>query len=625
MRSTGATPREEMDVQEPGDAVLVEIARRDPQGFAALYERYADRIYRYALERTRSSTLAADIVSDTMLRALEGLDGFDPTRGSFAGWLFTIARNRLRDHQRADRRLRRALARLWSPPTHADPLSTVVARDEATRVRAALARLSSDDRDILLLRYSAGLFSRGSAACCGSPPAPQGYGSPGRGSDWRENWRTTVNEQVPTWPDDELLYRVLRSATLPHAQRQRHLQQITRQSSTRSRNQGPRPAHLVRQPMMVGLVVLLIVAIAAAAALATRFVPSHSPSGVSAAELMLRAPAPGYGRHITVEGEADIPITGEPERWTTDIWQRTLPNGTAQIAVSAADASGEPLGRFVRSGDAWFLEQGGTTERGQGNPLAMPPELANVLISPDTLRVQLLAANPARVTEDRQGKYQIVIVDLSGSISPAERTTLEHELGIQVRQMVVELTIDTMNDRLFRWREIVRDPTGRSYTVLQFTFTAWEETTAGAIDARHFAESATSGASPTPATAPVPATIQLPVGSLQVSSWTDEGPGRAQVLLVGPRSLVLKLDIGPKGGALSRTGPNVHQIQTAVASGAWQEDPQHAWPRTALWEDSRRRYALSVIESSPDGWSEADLLSLVETLAREQAGQGGGP
>ena len=73
------------------DAALVAVACRDRREFARLYERYADRLYRYALAQTGSAVAADDIVSETMVAALEGLSRFDSTRGSFAGWLFAAS------------------------------------------------------------------------------------------------------------------------------------------------------------------------------------------------------------------------------------------------------------------------------------------------------------------------------------------------------------------------------------------------------------------------------------------------------------------------------------------------------------------------------------------------------
>jgi RNA polymerase sigma-70 factor (ECF subfamily) len=142
------------------DDVLVMAAREDRQAFAAIYERYAERIYRYAFARTGSASVADDIVSDTMLAALEGINTFDASAGSVAGWLFSIAHHKVADRGRQLGRFRRALARFTSsavPGLNDDVLDGVIHAEDARLVRRLLERLPAADRDLVLLRYSAGL------------------------------------------------------------------------------------------------------------------------------------------------------------------------------------------------------------------------------------------------------------------------------------------------------------------------------------------------------------------------------------------------------------------------------------------------------------------------------------
>ena len=143
------------------DSTLAAAALDDRRQFAHLYERYADRLYRFARARTGSATVADDIVSDTMLAAMEGLAGFDPQRGTFAGWLFTIARRRMADRGRKRTRFRRLIERSSHRPTSAqdDMLDDTIRREEAQMVRQLLDGLSERDRELVLLRYSAGLNS----------------------------------------------------------------------------------------------------------------------------------------------------------------------------------------------------------------------------------------------------------------------------------------------------------------------------------------------------------------------------------------------------------------------------------------------------------------------------------
>lgn len=145
-------------VQSASDEDLALAARADIRYFETLYERHADRLYRYALSRTGSPETAADLVSQTMVSALEGLERFDPSRGSFTAWLFTIASRRIADRQRAHRRFQRYLkSRLRSAEPQEEPLERIDRDEDRARVRAAIQQLSETHREVILLRHVAEL------------------------------------------------------------------------------------------------------------------------------------------------------------------------------------------------------------------------------------------------------------------------------------------------------------------------------------------------------------------------------------------------------------------------------------------------------------------------------------
>lgn len=156
-----AKPDADTTCAEPdvSDRDLVLAARKSPDEFVELYLRYADGIYRFALERTRSVEVAEDVLSETMLAAMEALRQFDPGRGSFAAWLFTIARNCITDRQRHHQRAWRRIRQVWSPVTDDDLPDLIIRQERAARLRSALARLPERDQELLLLRYSGGLRS----------------------------------------------------------------------------------------------------------------------------------------------------------------------------------------------------------------------------------------------------------------------------------------------------------------------------------------------------------------------------------------------------------------------------------------------------------------------------------
>lgn len=143
------------------DEALVIHAQRDRQAFAPLYERYAEPLYRFTRSRLGSDAAAEDVVASTMLWAMEHLERFDPQRGSFAAWLFTIAARRTTDQLRRRGRRPRLLTRLRrdADVAHNDVEDTLLRRDDAHRLWQALAHLPAQDQELVLLRYSTELSS----------------------------------------------------------------------------------------------------------------------------------------------------------------------------------------------------------------------------------------------------------------------------------------------------------------------------------------------------------------------------------------------------------------------------------------------------------------------------------
>src|SRR5438105_3700139 len=87
--------------QNAEEAELVRLAGRDPDAFARLYDRFVQKVYRYAYRRVRSHADAEDITAQVFRRALEGIAGYDERGAPFGAWLFRIARNLLVDRARA--------------------------------------------------------------------------------------------------------------------------------------------------------------------------------------------------------------------------------------------------------------------------------------------------------------------------------------------------------------------------------------------------------------------------------------------------------------------------------------------------------------------------------------------
>lgn len=138
------------------DEALVRAARADPAAFELLYDRYVDVVYKFCRRRLGDETAAEDAASTVFLKALEALPRFEPARGGFRSWLFTIAFTVVTDCQRA--RLRRPEAPLDQsddhPAAEATPEERLLAHETRQSVSAAVASLSEEQRLVVELRLA---------------------------------------------------------------------------------------------------------------------------------------------------------------------------------------------------------------------------------------------------------------------------------------------------------------------------------------------------------------------------------------------------------------------------------------------------------------------------------------
>jgi RNA polymerase sigma-70 factor (ECF subfamily) len=154
---------------EPGsDRALVARSLEEPAAFEELFERHHAAIHRYVARRL-SRTCADDVAAQAFCIAFDRRRQLIEQRPDcpVAAWLFGIATNLVRRHRRDERRQLRAYARLGAADAGADPQGDADARLDARRaapqVARALAALSRDERDVLLLYALADLDYQGIA------------------------------------------------------------------------------------------------------------------------------------------------------------------------------------------------------------------------------------------------------------------------------------------------------------------------------------------------------------------------------------------------------------------------------------------------------------------------------
>ena len=139
---------------------LVERARRfDGDAWDELYTDAYPRLFGYCRRRSASDQDADEVVAEVLSRAVAGIEQFVWGETQFIGWLFGICHNVLRESWRRTERDRARVVRVagLADPAPSEPSDAIVDDEQYTEVRAAFAKLSSEDRDVLELRIVAGL------------------------------------------------------------------------------------------------------------------------------------------------------------------------------------------------------------------------------------------------------------------------------------------------------------------------------------------------------------------------------------------------------------------------------------------------------------------------------------
>lgn len=133
--------------------VITRARGGDREAFAELYDEYVERVYRYLLYRVRDSSEAEDLTSEVFTRAFANIHRYRWQGKSFLAWLYTIARNAVTDRMRRARPtvdLEDAFGVADGAPTAHEH---VEARDRADALRRAMTKLTTDQQEVLMLRF----------------------------------------------------------------------------------------------------------------------------------------------------------------------------------------------------------------------------------------------------------------------------------------------------------------------------------------------------------------------------------------------------------------------------------------------------------------------------------------
>jgi RNA polymerase sigma-70 factor (ECF subfamily) len=130
--------------------------------FEVAYKKHAPLVYRFLFWRTQNEALSEDLTSNVFEKAWRARSSFHG--GSTCAWLMRIARNVLTDHWRKKGDLPVEDIELVAGEDSKDMSEALDKELEATKLRAALAKLPPEMRQVVEFRFLQGLSGREVAA-----------------------------------------------------------------------------------------------------------------------------------------------------------------------------------------------------------------------------------------------------------------------------------------------------------------------------------------------------------------------------------------------------------------------------------------------------------------------------
>jgi RNA polymerase sigma-70 factor (ECF subfamily) len=165
-------------VNDPERRLEVELLSRmatgDTEAFASFYRRSSNGLYAFALKMMNDPGDAEDVLQDAYSYMWRKAFSYDAARSSPFTWAVMIVRNKAIDRLRSRQRQTRIVEKATSEHLHFDDADDVSAEEPARRercaqVRAALAEISSDQKQAVEMAFFGGLTHEQIAEQLGAP------------------------------------------------------------------------------------------------------------------------------------------------------------------------------------------------------------------------------------------------------------------------------------------------------------------------------------------------------------------------------------------------------------------------------------------------------------------------
>jgi RNA polymerase sigma-70 factor (ECF subfamily) len=140
-------------------SLLPRCQRGEAAAVEALYDLYADRLFRYMLARVGDPEVAADLSTELFVRVIRHIASFKLNErrpaASFSAWLYRIAANLITDHHRQAKRSTQVslTEELRLTDGHPSPQHVAEQREVFARLQRAMQSLSEEQRLVILAKF----------------------------------------------------------------------------------------------------------------------------------------------------------------------------------------------------------------------------------------------------------------------------------------------------------------------------------------------------------------------------------------------------------------------------------------------------------------------------------------
>ncbi len=138
------------------------ITQSTADTFADLYEQNVSKVLRYISYRVSDLDTAEDLTSVVFEKALSKFGNFNRERASFSTWILSIARNAVTDHYRAvgkEQNFQQDSIKNFIPESMS-PDDGIVKEEELHRLKALITGLSSQEQEIIAMKFGGELTNR---------------------------------------------------------------------------------------------------------------------------------------------------------------------------------------------------------------------------------------------------------------------------------------------------------------------------------------------------------------------------------------------------------------------------------------------------------------------------------